>query len=210
MLKLSDSLHNKEGCENYQNSTGSAEYKQAMGSSVSSLNRDSLEERLSVLISVQPKWCEKIARGEKTIEIRKNRPKIEAPFKCYIYRTKGFVRHLCAGKWFKMQVGGTVIGEFTCKEITPLHNVCTDDWNRLLGDTHERQKGLVKKACLTEEELKEYAKGKTCYAWDISDLQLYNELRHIGSFWVRVTNKIWSFKKKLERAPQSWCYVDEI
>ena len=40
----------------------------------------------SVLISIQPKWVEKIANGEKTIEVRKTAP--DAPFKCYIYCTK--------------------------------------------------------------------------------------------------------------------------
>lgn len=29
----------------------------------------------SVLISIQPKWVEKIANGEKTIEVRKTAPK---------------------------------------------------------------------------------------------------------------------------------------
>lgn len=29
----------------------------------------------AVMISIRPKWCEKIARGEKTIEVRKTRPK---------------------------------------------------------------------------------------------------------------------------------------
>lgn len=43
----------------------------------------------SVLISIQPKWVEKIASGKKTIEVRKTRPKIETPFKCYIYCTEG-------------------------------------------------------------------------------------------------------------------------
>lgn len=33
----------------------------------------------SVLISIQPKWVEKIAKHEKTIEVRKTRPKIETP-----------------------------------------------------------------------------------------------------------------------------------
>lgn len=41
----------------------------------------------AVLISVQPKWCELIASGKKTIEVRKTRPKINMPFKCYIYMT---------------------------------------------------------------------------------------------------------------------------
>lgn len=43
----------------------------------------------AVMISIRPKWCEKIANGEKTIEVRKTRPKLETPFKCYIYCTHG-------------------------------------------------------------------------------------------------------------------------
>lgn len=42
----------------------------------------------SVLLSIRPKWCELIACGKKTLEVRKTRPKIETPFKCYIYCTK--------------------------------------------------------------------------------------------------------------------------
>lgn len=41
----------------------------------------------SVLISIRPKWCEKITSGEKTIEVRKTRPKLDTPFRCYIYCT---------------------------------------------------------------------------------------------------------------------------
>ena len=42
----------------------------------------------AVMLSIQPKWCELIASGKKTIEVRKTRPKLETPFKCYIYCTK--------------------------------------------------------------------------------------------------------------------------
>ena len=42
----------------------------------------------AVLISIQPKWCKLIANGKKTIEIRKSRPKLATPFKCYIYCTR--------------------------------------------------------------------------------------------------------------------------
>lgn len=41
----------------------------------------------AVLISIQPQWCAKIASGEKTIEVRKTKPKIATPFKVYIYCT---------------------------------------------------------------------------------------------------------------------------
>ena len=55
----------------------------------------------AVLISSLQKWCSKIANGEKTIEVRKTRPKMNPPFKCYIYE--------CGN--------GKVIGEFLCDEI---------------------------------------------------------------------------------------------
>ena len=47
----------------------------------------------SVLISIRPKWCELIASGEKTIEVRKTRPKPGTPFKCYIYCTAEGARY---------------------------------------------------------------------------------------------------------------------
>lgn len=36
----------------------------------------------AIMISIHPKWCELIANGKKTIEVRKTRPKINTPFKC--------------------------------------------------------------------------------------------------------------------------------
>lgn len=47
----------------------------------------------AVLISIRPEWCAKIASGEKTIEVRKTRPKLETPFKCYIYCTQASVKY---------------------------------------------------------------------------------------------------------------------
>lgn len=41
----------------------------------------------SVLISIRPEWCVKIASGEKTVEVRKTRPKPEPPFLVCIYCT---------------------------------------------------------------------------------------------------------------------------
>ena len=67
----------------------------------------------AVLISIQPKWVDKIVSGRKTVEVRKSRPKFNAPFKCYIYETKQTV------KYFNLRLGGRgkVIGEFVCNDI---------------------------------------------------------------------------------------------
>lgn len=60
-------------------------------------------ENKAVLISIQPKWCELIANGEKTIEVRKTKPKLKPPFKCYIYCTlKG------SNEFFKENLNGDV------------------------------------------------------------------------------------------------------
>lgn len=96
----------------------------------------------SVLISIQPKWCELIASGKKTVEVRKSRPKIATPFKCYIYCTKG--TDLLAsvnGKVNKVneieidlttdstiqELNGKVIGEFVCQTILNYECEFVDD-----------------------------------------------------------------------------------
>lgn len=90
----------------------------------------------AVLISIQPKWCEMIASGKKTIEVRKTKPKIPTPFKCYIYCTKPKSKNdlgICledgkvglvyqcnydAAERYDMQIlSGKVIGEFVCYRI---------------------------------------------------------------------------------------------
>lgn len=54
----------------------------------------------AVMLSIRPEWCEKIASGEKTIEVRKTRPKkLKNPFKCYIYCTQGRDARRLRGSW---------------------------------------------------------------------------------------------------------------
>lgn len=203
----------------------------------------------SVLISIRPKWCEMIASGKKTLEARKTRPKLEVPFKAYIYCTSGTgkntfnvpVSHEQLAKHYaetgsmeclNCPIGnGKIIGEFICDEITPLFNVCTDNWHHLAGDVHEWHKELVKRACLTDVELKTYAKGKNCFAWNISDLKIYEQPKELCDF--RKSFPFHSFCKicarggtgfhsetcygcdhfeniNITRPPQSWCYVEEL
>ena len=80
----------------------------------------------SVLISIQPKWCELIASGKKTVEVRKTRPKLDTPFKVYIYMTKAYDTLFGNGKPKKLCVdGGKVIGEFLnrpeCEAVTEIY-----------------------------------------------------------------------------------------
>ena len=182
----------------------------------------------SVLISVQPKWCELIANGGKTVEVRKSAPKMPTPFKCYIYCTLGKPKdphelleiHCADGKIRK--ANGRVIGEFVCKKITYLGNVATDPWKCLLGGIHEDNKRLVTdKACLTEKEMLQY-KGQ--YGWHISDLAIYDEPKALNEFirpcendlycevcamYSEFTEECKNAALRISRPPQSWCYVEE-
>lgn len=88
----------------------------------------------SVLLSIRPEWCKKILGGEKTTEIRKSRPNLETPFRCYIY---------CA-----MPVGN-VIGEFTCDRIRFYSG---KSWL-----VKEDVESVTAGSCLSLEQVKEYA-----------------------------------------------------
>lgn len=166
-----------------------------------------------VLISIRPKWCEKIASGEKTIEIRKTRPKLNTPFKCYIYCTQGRDARRLRGSW------GKVIGEFTCNAITRV-NIC-GFW----GDDGKQLDNRLKDTCLTSEELRGYLGTQVGYGWHISDLKIYDTPRELGEFRRECPNSrycescamYWenngtcgNESLQLKRTPQSWCYVEAM
>lgn len=171
----------------------------------------------AVLISINPEWCEKITSGEKTLEIRKNRPKLETPFKCYIYRTKGTVNHIANGKRFKMQVGGTVIGEFTCDAILPMSIEYSNPNSRVALKEFPG-------TCLSDKQIIDYlGNGVTGYVWHISDLKIYDRPKRITQFKGMCRLKNWCFGctdwnyqmadcngRTITRPPQSWCYVEEL
>ena len=118
----------------------------------------------AVLISIRPKWCEKIASGEKTIEVRKTRPKLKTPFKCYIYCTLPDTKeprqilelHGVDGKIHK--ANGTVIGEFTCDRVA----VIAYDGGMLSSTTNA---AFSPATCLSQEEIIAYIGDKwRCYS----------------------------------------------
>lgn len=81
----------------------------------------------SVLISIRPEWVEKILSGEKTLEVRKTRPKLEAPFKVYIYCTAGNLSYkvkVNGGMVCNVSGGKIVVGEFACDNIATYNYYC--------------------------------------------------------------------------------------
>ena len=171
----------------------------------------------AVMLSVRPKWCEKIVNGDKTIEVRKTRPKLETPFKCYIYRTKGTVPHIINDKWVQMEVGGTVIGEFTCDRIDRLAPA-----NEPYG-IYDIDDDYVLQTCLENGALWDYGHGTPLYGWHISDLKIYDPLKKLSEFkgLCKVEsdccacphynyNKMDCDGRAIKRPPQSWCYVEAM
>lgn len=144
----------------------------------------------AVLISIQPKWVEKIANGKKTIEVRKTAPSCEVPFKAYIYETKGATETPWADEdghlIFKGR--GQVIGEFICDNA---------EWMSMRD---------CDKACMTLKEAVDYSKGKKLYAWHISDLKIYDKPKELSEFFTPMGKRP---SYMVERPPQSWCYVEE-
>lgn len=184
----------------------------------------------AVLISIKPKWCELIASGKKTIEVRKTKPKLETPFKCYIYCTKPSFPHddflvFDAGtnKVKAFYGGGKVIGEFVCDNIFQLSFYASD------ASFFDKEPPIeVPGTCLTDKEIVDYlGNGKTGYGWHISDLVIYDKPKQLSEFNGICSKKALtececgSCKRLLEtgighcpldwikNAPQSWRYVEE-
>lgn len=183
----------------------------------------------SVMISIQPKWCELIASGKKTVEVRKTRPKIDTPFRCYIYCTNtktigdfilckseenaklfGFNTAKGINKGFAekedIQLKGKVIGEFVCDKIDEYTNYSLDEQNGHIN----RRENLLRSACMTLKDWRDYIGSYISdfgYAWYISDLVIYGKPKELREFNHCGVN--YHFNPPITRPPQSWCYVEE-
>ena len=140
----------------------------------------------AVLISIRPEWCEKIANGAKTIEVRKTRPKIEAPFRCYIYCTMPKTKdphqvleiHGVDGKIRK--ANGKIIGEFVCDSIETYPRRITRFEKTQTGSFVSDEE--ISKTCLSVAGLNDYLMGHPAYFWHISALYIYDKPRELSEF----------------------------
>ena len=186
----------------------------------------------SVLISTRPKWCEKICHEigkeesgkpiyEKRIEVRKTAPK-EVPFKAYIYETKqkekSFISKTIDGVKTEVIIRrggcGKVVGEYICRkvEIVYADNMIEAYYNNC-SETR-----------LTDEQLWAYASGKPLKFLYMENVIFYDKPKELGEFYTlcepnkrtkRCDRCEYAFctvlgKKPVTRAPQSWCYVEEL
>lgn len=193
----------------------------------------------AVMLSIRPKWCEKIISGEKTIEVRKNRPKLETPFKCYIYCTLqgcneffrvdlgGDVAKWNRGKWADRK--GNVIGEFTCDRIYKIDKDSTDFLFKAGGLSVYKQAAEEKcglRVAMTDDELHGYLGHYQGYGWHIVDLKIYETPKKLTEFhtWEKckscsksgyestacIYDENCMIPAAITKAPQSWCYVEAM
>jgi predicted transcriptional regulator len=171
----------------------------------------------AVLLSIQPKYCELIASGKKTIEVRKTKPKIDMPFKCYIYCTigNGVKSDYLVPSGIQC---GKVIGEFVCDDIDTVKV-----FNDILYCVKNSQANKLGQMCLTVEEVKTYLGENNGYTWHITNLKIYGKPKDLSEFKHWVNDKDydgWNDQRTkivkgfvlrpLTRPPQSWCYVEEL
>lgn len=149
----------------------------------------------AILLSIKPEWAEKIYNGEKTIEWRKSRPRIDRNnhhTRVYIYETAPVKR---------------ITGCFT------LHGTCAVDVNGMLKPpvsggccsmsfsfVRTMLEDMEKNGCVPAGDLAKYQGGaKEIYGWMVSPLIKPTRIMpySLDSF-------------DLKHPPQSWQYVEDI
>lgn len=181
----------------------------------------------SILLSIQPQWCTLILNEEKTVEVRKSRPDIETPFKVFIYCTKKgrplVYGDVFRGNWSEEYVqtygyskkeadkiwgslNGKIIGEFICDRIDEYEFVVIAGLCGYYGY-------FEKETRLTPEEMFRYGQGETLYGWHISNLQIYEEPKPLSDCikdeYLYDGGRFKMFEK-VNKAPQSWCYITRV
>lgn len=132
----------------------------------------------AVLLSIHPKWAEKIYSGEKEVEWRKTFPTEATPgMPVLIYETSPIRK--VTGLFYWISKEALIIREpdFEGQEINPT------------------AKRIIEAGCVSLDDLKKYqgAKGEL-FAWNVRGKMKFPEPRPLSEYG-------------LSRAPQSWQYI---
>lgn len=190
----------------------------------------------AVLMSIKPEWCDLIFSGEKTIEVRKTAPKLETPFKVYVYETLGkrtscrqcAIWQTCSlrspfGCW---EGAGAVVGEFVCDEK---HDIQFTGASYMINNDRSLTNDIARQSCLQFDDMFSYLGVKGGAALHITEPKPYDTPKELYEFTKAcdfrsncgvctrkkylIEDGIAQFMgcdKRIYRAPQSWCYVEEV
>ena len=131
----------------------------------------------SIILPCTPIECEKIAKGDMSILVRKKVPK-ETPFKAYIYCTWGNPKENYAlGK------KGKGIGEFTCDKVEKYEpHVILSAHYEVNGAYVEEKLRYNKGTSLSYEDMVKKSNSKTLRGLCISNLKIYDEPKDLNEF----------------------------
>lgn len=179
----------------------------------------------SILFPIHPEHCKRIIDGVKEWEFRTRPPKIEQDYRGFIYCTKSGYKRLVKDTPDGKVIGsGKVIGEFICDDMV---EVVKGGFVNPFAINNR----ILERGCLSPKEMMEYTDHyrKDLYALHISQLVIYDKPRELTDFMRPLkkadcgmkecadyddgfctTNGIICNKLIIKRAPQSWCYAEEI
>lgn len=173
---------------------------------------------MAVLLSIKPRFCELIASGIKTIELRKSKPIIDTPFKCYIYccKPKKILRYVWTKEDYKGYLDEEIYNKIPdnqktfCKIPDGSSPFCSRTYSgKVIGEFvcdnisvypyfdnsgYSVSYRMIQKMCLNLSEFEDYGNCKKLYGWHISDIIIYDNPKELSDLGMK-------------RPPQSWCYV---
>lgn len=122
---------------------------------------------------------------------------------------------------------GNVIGEFICDKVEE----CIPDYNPITQEFFYNEWEDSEATCLTSEEQSKYGKSKPLYGLHLTEVKIYDEPRELSEFKIckvirgyhkndekneTFKDKLQSLKhskrievKRLNKAPATYCYVEE-
>lgn len=151
----------------------------------------------SIIISIKPKWVEKILNGEKTIEIRKSIPKCELPIDVYIYCTKGKPFLMVGRNDNKTYLdnggeesvyspnhnyigNGKIVAKFTLNKVDKISN-CGSCFE-IVNESYAYTNAIGNRSCLDFNDMKKYLNNGNGYAWHIENLQFFDKPMELSEF----------------------------
>lgn len=122
-----------------------------------------LEEMPVVILSLHQKWWQKMAAGEKVLELRKTKPQCKAPFRVLVYVTGG------AG----------VLGEFICPEVLEIKNFEEAEKKSKVPahDIHNYAAGSRNKV----------------YGWEVSAVKEYEKPMALEALGIKRAPQSWQY-----------------
>lgn len=165
-----------------------------------------------VLLSVHPKWCELIFNGKKTIEVRKNIPKLEPPFEVLVYCTMPKERWIVGHQIFfndtlytlptgELKLGDALelradwLGKYDANNFLNGKVIGSFICDRIFelkinGDDYGNywhewdDEGDIQDMCLFYEELETYLGKSVGHGWHITEPKLFDKPKELWEFYV--------------------------